>query len=76
MWRYLTCARHEHNGRTYPCRCVNSQQTLRLIKGEEACFANFVLMEEFGVSPGPYGAIDAIEVIKENQEVSLRIDEA
>jgi hypothetical protein len=33
-------------------------------------------VEEFGVRAGPYSAIHAIEVVKENQEVSLGIDEA
>jgi hypothetical protein len=60
----------------YPCRCVNGQKTLRLIKGEEARFPNFVLVEEFGIRPGLYGTIDVTEAIKDNHDLSLRIDEA
>ena len=59
----------------YPKGCVNSQQTLRLIKGEEVCFINFLLKEELGIRSGRYGGINVAEVVEKNHDVSLRIDE-
>jgi hypothetical protein len=33
-------------------------------------------MEKLGIRSGPYGVIDATETVKNNHDVSLRIDEA
>ena len=63
-------------GWTYPCRCVNSQHTFRLIKGEEARVTNFVLVEELSIRPGLYSAVDATEAVEKNHDVPLGIDEA
>ena len=61
---------------TYPKGCVNSQQTLRLIEGEEACFVSFLLTEQLRIRLGLYGVFYVTEVVKKNHDVSLRIDEA
>ena len=61
--------------KTYPCRCVNGQHTLRLIICDETSLTDFVLMEELGIRLGLYGDIDAIETIEKNHDVSLRINE-
>ena len=63
-------------GKTYSCRCVNGQKTLRLIICDETRLTDFVLMEELGIRPGLYGDIDATEAVEKNHDVSLRIDEA
>jgi hypothetical protein len=38
--------------------------------------AKFVLVEELSIRPGLYGDIDAAEAVKNNDDVSLRIDQA
>ena len=71
----LTSARREKRDRTYPRRCVNSQQTLRLIKCQETRFTDFVLMEDLRIRSGAYSVIDVTEAVKKYHDVSLRINE-
>ena len=37
---------------------------------------NFVLVEELSIRPGLYGDIDAVEAVKKNDDISLRVDQA
>ena len=64
--------------RTYPQGCVNSQQILRLIKGEEARFPSFVFIEGLSIRSRLYSGIHVTQAVKENFDLSLRIriDEA
>jgi hypothetical protein len=62
--------------KTYSCRCVNGQHTLRLIIRDETSLTDFVLMEELGIRLGLYRNIDTTEAIEKNHDVSLRIYEA
>ena len=46
---------------------------LRLIKGEEARFTNFVFMETPGIRLGQYGTIHVAEAVKKNHDLPIRV---